>query len=54
MRQLTIEEDKSLIFKTLAISKIVHLSLVRDLLSNTNVQLDKMQKEFIWRNGNPK
>ena len=50
-RQLTIEGK---IFKTLAISKIVHISLLRDLLSNAIAQLDKMQKEFICRNGNPK
>ena len=53
MRQLTIE-GKILIFKTLAISKIVHLALVKDVPSSTIAQLEKIQKQFIWKNGNPK
>ena len=53
MRQLTIE-GKILIVKSLAISKIVHLALVKDVASTTIAQLEKMQKQFIWRNENPK
>ena len=37
MRQLT-TEVKILIFKTLAISKVVHLALVKDVTSNTIAQ----------------
>ena len=44
MRQLTIE-GKILIFKTLAISKVVHLALV-DVPSSTIAQLEKIQKQF--------
>ena len=53
MRQLTIE-GKISIFKTLAIPKIVHLTLVKDVPSNTITQLEKIQKQFIWKNGNSK
>lgn len=53
MQQLVIE-GKILIFKILAISKIVHLSLVTEMQSSKSAQLDKIQKEFIWRDGNPK
>ena len=53
MLQLTIV-GKILIFKTLAISKVVHLALVKDVPSSTISQLEKIQKQFIWKNGNPK
>lgn len=53
MQQLVIG-GKILIFKILAISKIVHLSLVTEMQSSKSAQLDKIQKEFIWRDGNPK
>ena len=53
MRKLTIE-GKILIFKTLAISKIVHPALVKDLPSSTIAILEKIPKKFIWKNGNPK
>ena len=53
MRQLTIE-GKIVIFKTLGISEIVHLALVKDVPSSTIVQLEKIQKKFIWKNRNPK
>ena len=36
------------------ISKIVHLALVKHVSSNTNAQLEKIQKQFIWKNGNSK
>ena len=53
MRQLSIE-GKITIFKTLAISKIVHLALVTNVPVTTINQLNKIQKEFIWKGGNPK
>ena len=53
MRQLTIE-GKNLIFKTLAISKVAHLALVKDVPSSKIAQLQTIQKQFIWKNGNPK
>ena len=53
MLQLTIV-GKILIFKTLSISKVVHLALVQDVPSSTISQLEKIQKHFIWKNGNPK
>ena len=40
--------------KTLAISKVVHFALVKDLLSSTIGQLKKIQKRFIWKNRNCK
>ena len=43
MRQLTIE-NKILIFKTLAISKVVHLALVKDVPYCTITQLEKIQQ----------
>ena len=54
MRQHTIE-GKIVVFKMLAISNVVHLALVNDVLpSSTIVQLEKIQKQFIWKNRNPK
>ena len=49
MRQLAIE-GKILILKILAISKVVHLALVKDAPSCTIVQLEKIQKQLIWKN----
>ena len=51
MWQLTIE-GKIVIFKTLAILKVVHLALLKDLLSSTIAQLDRIQHQFMWRNRN--
>ena len=49
MRQLTVE-GRIVIFKTLAISKIVYLAL----LTNTPIiiidELKKTEKKFIWNN----
>ena len=53
MLQLTIE-GKILIFKTLAISKVVHLPLLKGVPSSTIAQLEKIQKHFVWKNENPK
>ena len=46
MQQLTIE-DKILIFKTLPISNIENLALVKDVPFNTIAQLEIVQKPFI-------
>ena len=53
IQQLTIE-DKILIFKILAISKVVHNALVKDVPSSTISQLGKIQKQLIRKNGNAK
>ena len=53
MWQLIIEGE-ILIFKTLAISKVVRLALVKDVPSSTIARLEKIQKKVIWKNGNPK
>ena len=53
MRQLAIEE-RIVIVKTLAISKIVYLPL---LTNTTNIiigELEKVQKKFIWNNSTAK
>ena len=50
MRNLTVER-KTTIFKTLAMSKIIHLSLVTNVATETINVLNKIQKEFI-QNGN--
>ena len=53
MRNLTLE-GKITIFKTLAISKILHLSLVTNVPTQTTNELNKIQKEFIWNGSKPK
>ena len=45
MRNLTVEGK--IIFKTLAISKIIHLSLVTNVPTEIINELNKMEKEFI-------
>ena len=45
---------KITVFKTLAISKIVHLALVKVIPISTIRELNKIKKHFIWKNGNPK
>ena len=52
MRNLTLE-GKVTVFKALAISKIVHLTLITNITSSTIKELNKIQKEFIWKNKNP-
>ena len=42
------------IFKTLAVSKIVHLSLVKIIPISTIFELNEITKHFIWINSNPK
>ena len=53
MQQLTIE-GKILLFKILATSKVAHLDLVEDVPSSRIAQLDKIQRQFLWKKGNPK
>ena len=52
MRNLTLE-GKITIFKTLAISKIIHLASITVLPNTTINQLDKIHKEFIWNHERP-
>ena len=47
MRNLSLLE-KIAIFKTLALSKIIHLALVTNLLTATFELFSKIQKEFLW------
>ena len=42
------------ICKTLAISKNIHLSLVPNVPTQVIIELNKIQKEFIWNRSNPK
>ena len=51
MRNIPIA-DKITVFKTLAISKIVHLTLVKVILISTILELDKIKKHIIRKNGN--
>ena len=53
MRNLT-PKGKITIFKTLVISKIIHLSLVTNVPTQIINELNKIQKEFIWNGRNPK
>ena len=53
MRNLALE-GKITIFKTLAISKIIHLSLVTNIPTQIINELNKRQKEFIWNEKSPK
>ena len=47
-------EGKITIFKTLAIFKIIHLSLVNNVPTKIITEINKTQKEFIWNGNNPK
>ena len=47
MRRLTLE-GKIIVFKTLAISKIVFLSLIPEVLTEIICELETMQKTFLW------
>ena len=53
MRNLSIA-GKITAFKTLAISKIVHLTLVKVIPISIILELDKIKKHFILKNGNLK
>ena len=47
MRRLTLE-GKIIVFKTLAISKIVFLSLISKVLTEIISELERIRKTFIW------
>ena len=53
VRNLTLE-GKITIFKTLEISKIIHLASITALSNSTITQLHKIHKEFIWNHKRPK
>ena len=53
MKNLTVE-GKITIFKPSAIYKIMHLSLVTNIPSEIINELNKILKEFIWNENNPK
>ena len=48
MRQLTLE-GRITVFKSLAVSKVIHLLLIAKLHNNTIDLLYKIQKNFIWQ-----
>ena len=48
MRQLTLE-GRITVFKSLAVSKVIHLLLITKLHNNTIDLLHKIQKNFIWQ-----
>ena len=52
-RNLTVQ-GKITIFKTLAISKVIHLALVTNVPHVIIDQLNKIQKDFIWNRKHPK
>ena len=47
-------EGKITVFKSLALSKIIHLALVKTIPNTTIEELNKIQKNFIWNNSKPK
>ena len=47
-RQLTLE-GRSTVFKSLAVSKVIHLLLITKLHNNTIDLLHKIQKKFVWQ-----
>ena len=47
MRRLTLE-GKIIVFKTLAISKIVFLSLISKVPTEILIELERIQKTFLW------
>ena len=53
MRNLTLE-GTILVFKTLAILKIVFLALLLKIPCQVVKELEKIQKFFLWKNSAPK
>ena len=53
MRNLTLEE-RIVVFKTLAISKIVFLALLTKILYQVVKELEELQNSFLWKNSIPK
>ena len=52
MRNLILEE-KTVVFKTLAISKIVFQSLITSVPRHIVNELENLQKAFLWKNSSP-
>ena len=53
LRNLTIQ-GRIAVFKSLAISKLIHLALVTEIPTTTINLLTKIQMEFIWKGKNLK
>ena len=53
MKNVTLE-GRMVVFKTLAISKIVFLALLIKIPYHVVKKLEKIQKSFIWKNSIPK
>ena len=53
LRNLTIE-GRIIVFKSSAVSKLIHLALVTEIPASTINLLTKIQVEFIWKGKNPK
>ena len=53
MRNLTLEE-RIVVFKTLAVSKIVFLAILTKIPYQVVKELEKIQKTFLWKNSTPK
>ena len=53
LRNLTIE-GRIVVFKSLAISKLIHLALVTEIPTTIINLLTKIEMEFIWKGKNPK
>ena len=53
MQNLSIT-GKITVFKTLAISKIAYLALVKVIPNSVILELDKIKQRFVWKNRNPK
>ena len=53
MRNLSIE-GKIVVFKTLAVSKLVYLSLLTVIPNNITDKVARIQKSFIWDDSSPK
>ena len=53
MQKLSIA-GKITLLKTPAISKTVRLALVKVIAISTILELNRIKKLFIWKNGNPK
>ena len=54
LRNLTIDGRRIVVFKSLAISKLIRLALVTEISTTTINLLTKIQMEFIWKGKNPK
>ena len=53
MRDLTLE-GKTIVFKTLALSKIVHLCLTSVVPKQVIEEIENIQKNFLWNRSTPK